>query len=386
MSNYDAIVLGTGGVGSAALFHLARRGSRVLGLDRFPAGHDQGSSHGTTRLIRQAYYEHPDYVPLLKRAYPLWEELEQLCQQPLYHQSGIIEVGPADGELVRGILATASEHDLPIELLDADETEKRWPGFRVPADYQVVFEQRSGFLMVEDCVRAHLKLAQAQGAEVQFNQVIRSWQADGDSYRVQTESDVFHADRLIITMGSWAGPMLLELGLQFKVLKKPLHWYRAERSLYHQEQGCPCFFYEIPEGHFYGFPAIGDGDLKVALHSGGDEVTDPMHVDRTLDRQEQEVVETFLANYLPSVNREATGHAVCMYTMAADRFFVVDRLAEHAGVLIAAGLSGHGFKFTSVLGETLAQLALDGSPALPIDFLSIQNSLARQRQAGTEKR
>ena len=381
MSSYDVIVLGTGGVGSAAVFHLASRGARVLGLDRFAAGHDRGSSHGETRLIRQAYYEHADYVPLLKRAYPLWEELQQRRQEPLYHQTGIIEVGPANGELVQGVLATASEHDLPFELVEAGEAERRWPGFRVPEDYQVIFEQRSGYLMVENCVRAHLDLAREMGAELQFDQSITGWEADGNSFRVHTESDIFHAGQLVISMGSWAAPMLKNLGLEFTVLRKPLHWYPAEHSLYHRDAGCPCFFYEIPEGHFYGFPAFGNGDLKVALHSGGDPVSDPLQLDRELDHQEQAVVEQFLEAYLPGVTRRSSGHATCMYTMAADRFFVIDRLPQHPGVVIAAGLSGHGFKFTSVLGETLCQLLLDGRSALPTEFLSIENALARQRHA-----
>ena len=382
MSSYDVIVLGTGGVGSSVVFHLAERGARVLGLDRFPAGHDRGSSHGQTRMIRQAYYEHPDYVPLLKRAYPLWEELQQRRQEPLYHETGVIEVGPADGELVHGVLATAAEHDLPIELLEAGDAEDRWPGFRIPEAYQVIFEQRAGYLMVENCVRAYLDLAREGGAELQFGQQITGWEADGDSFRVHTQSDTFHAGQLVITMGSWAGPMLPGLGLEFTVLRKPLHWYPAERSLYHQDAGCPCFFYEIPEGHFYGFPTNGEGDLKVALHSGGARVSDPLHIDRDLDHQEQAVVEQFLETCLPGVTRSSSGHVVCMYTMAAGRFFVVDRLAQHPGVVIAAGLSGHGFKFTSVLGETLSQLLLDGRSALPIEFLSIENALARQQQAG----
>ena len=379
MSHYDVIVMGTGGVGSAALYHLATRGARVLGLDRFGAGHDRGSSHGQTRMIRQAYYEHPDYVPLIKHTYSLWEQLEQRCNHQLYHQTGIIEVGPADGELVQGVLATAGEHDLPIELVESGEAERRWPGFRVPPGYQLIFEQRSGYLLVEDCVVAHLELAVELGAELQLDQVITGWQADGDSYRVQTETGVFHADRLVITMGSWANTMLGDLGLEFTVLAKPLHWYPAELPTYHQDNGCPCFFYEVPEGHFYGFPAFGDGDLKVAKHSGGDEVTDPLHVDRGLDRQEQLEVEQFLQDYLPGVTRQASGHVVCLYTMAADRFFTVDRLPQHPGVAIAAGLSGHGFKFTPVLGESLAQLVLDGSTALDIGFLSIEHAHDRQR-------
>ena len=369
MKHYDAIVLGTGGVGSAALYQLASRGHAVLGLDRFEAAHDRGSSHGQTRVIRKAYYEHPDYVPLLQRAYQLWEALEQVSGASLYVPTGLLSIGPPEGAILRGTRASASEHNLPLEQLSAEQVAQRWPGYLVPEGYGALFEAEAGFLMVEEAVRVHLEQAQQAGATFLSGQAVVDWSIDGANVLVRTETDEFSAARLVITAGSWSADLLSRLGFELRILRKALHWYRVADDQYQCSQGAPTFFYDTPDGYFYGFPAIDARGLKVAWHTGGEVVTDPLEVDRSLDVTEQAQVAAFLREFMPAVSSEATDHAVCLYSMSADEHFIVDRHPEHGQVVFAAGLSGHGFKFTSVLGSILADLAMAGETSLPIEFL-----------------
>ena len=368
--HYDVIVIGTGGVGSAALYHLARSGARAIGLDRFPSGHSQGSSHGQTRIIRQAYHEHLNYVPLLLRAYELWHELEQEVQQKLFYQVGLLFGGPPNGEIVRGVLQAAAEHGLDVEDLSLQEASARWPGFRLRDDHRHVFEPRAGFLLVEDCVKAHAEAAVRAGATLQSGVAVRGWKPDGRSVIVETDDEKLSADRIVITAGAWASDLLASLNVPFQVRRKPLFWYRTNDPSYQMESGCPCFFFESLNGQFYGFPQSNELGVKLAEHTGGGVVTDPLQVDRSLHPADQARVEACLAEHLPGVSRECTAHAVCMYTMSPDEHFVVGRHPEYPQVAFTAGLSGHGFKFTSVLGEVMAQLALNGVTQHPIEFLS----------------
>ena len=371
MPDLDCIILGTGGVGSAALYHLSRRGARALGIDRFAPGHDRGSSHGETRIIRLAYFEHADYVPLLRRAYELWGELEERRGQKLYHETGLLEVGPSEGTVVPGVLASARRHSLEVELLDPREAERRFPGFRIPEGMAAVFERRAGYLRVEDCVRAHAEEAVRLGARLVTGETVLRWRVDGAGVAVETDRGTHRAARLIVTAGAWAGGLLADLGVRLEVRRKTLLWYRTASAQHREESGGPGFFYETPTGLFYGFPEIGDGEIKVAEHSGGESVADPLTVDRSLRPSDRLPVEEFLRRYLPGVRADdCVRHAICLYTMSRDEHFVVDRHPDHPQVSFAAGLSGHGFKFTSVLGEVLAGLALDGRTGLPIGFLS----------------
>ena len=373
MSPYDAIVLGTGGVGSAAAFYLARRGAKVLGIDRFPGGHDRGSSHGQTRIIRQAYFEHPDYVPLLLRAYELWRELEATCGIDLLHQVGLLQVGEPEGMVIRGVLEAARLHGLAVESMPAREVERRWPGFRVLEGYVGAFEKAAGYLRVERCVLAHLAAAKQHGAELRFGSAARAWKAAGKQVIVETEAgEQFSADKLIITAGPWAPQMLAELGIPLIVRRKHLYWFPAVNPLYHENTGCPTFLYELPHGVFYGFPQIDDLGLKIAEHSGGAVVADPLTDPRNFDPADLARVEAFLYAHLPGIGRPLASRGVCFYTMSPDENFLVDRLPRHDNIFFAAGLSGHGFKFTSALGEALAEMAISGRTELPIGFLGVQ--------------
>lgn len=367
MTTYDAIVLGTGGVGSAALFHLASRG-RVLGLDRFHGAHNRGSSHGQTRMIREAYCEHPDYVPLVQRAYQLWKELEQRCGHQLYYEVGLLEIGPADGMVIPGVRRSAEQHRLQIENLSEKDVSGRFPGFRLPENALAVFEQRAGYLLVEQCVSAYLNEAEKLGAERKTEAIIE-WKDEGDSVFVRTGRESYSAGRLIITAGAWARELLGELGASLTVLKKLQNWFMTEDLRYRADNGCPAFLFELPQGIYYGFPQLDGRGVKVGEHTGGPEVSDPLNVDRSVDLPQQSRIEQFVGEFLPGVASTASDYSVCMYTMSPDEHFIVDCHPQNRRVCFAAGLSGHGFKFAPALGEALADLALEGKTSLPIKFL-----------------
>ena len=372
---YDAIVIGTGGVGSAAAYHLARRGAKVLGLDRFPGGHDRGSSHGQTRIIRQAYFEHPDYVPLLKRAYELWEELEHQVGEQLFHRVGLLQIGPESGAVVRGVLESARRHQLTVEKLDAAEIGRRWPAFGVPEGSVGAYEPGAGYLRVENCVLAHLAAAERSGAELKSGVSVLSWRAEGDGICVATDQGEFQAARLVITAGPWAPQLLSDLGIRLQVRRKHLYWFGTSDAALDQSR-CPTFLYERPQGVFYGFPAIDPLGVKVAEHSGGEVVANPLTDPRQLDERDLGRVKDFLRQCLPTASGPLNHHSVCFYTMSPDEHFIVDRHPQCERVVFAAGLSGHGFKFTSVLGEALAEMAITGRTALPVAFLHRRRLIA----------
>lgn len=368
MKRFDAIVVGVGAVGSAAVYQLARRGTRVVGLDRFPPGHDQGSSHGQTRIIRLAYFEHADYVPLLQRAFGLWGELQAASGSTLYRQVGLLQVGLPDGEVVKGVLECARQHSLDVETLSEREIVKRWPGFSPASEHVGVFERRAGYLFVEECVRAYAVEAKKLGAQLDIGPEVVSWKRENNHFEVRTSAETYQAERLIVAAGAWSGQLLAELKIPFEVRRKPLFWYRPNPAFATDDY--PCYLFEIPSGIFYGFPSMPPHGMKVAEHSGGETVQDPLRVRREIDRQDYANVEKFTAQHMPCLTNSQTHSKVCMYTMTPDEHFVVDKHPEFEGLCFAAGLSGHGFKFACVLGEILADLATQGKATLPIELLS----------------
>ncbi len=370
---YDAIVIGVGGVGSATLYQLARRGLRVLGIDRFPPGHSRGSSHGECRAIRRAYFEHPDYVPLLSRAYELWRELNVETGLTLFHQTGILEIGLANGILLPGIRQAANKHQLAIEELSATDVRRRFPGFRVPAGSEAIFEAEGGYLLVEECVKRHTELGTQLGAELAIGSPVKSWQSVRGDIHVHCDSESFIARHLVITAGAWASDLLGQLAIQLRVLRKHQHWYAAQPGAYRQDRNSPVFFYETTDGCFYGFPSLVSQNkpmVKIAEHTGGELVHDPLECNREVDKADRRRVEKFIGENLPDMTCQPLRHEVCMYTMTDDEHFVVDRHPDNPNVVFAAGLSGHGFKFASVLGECLSDWVED-KPTLPaIRFLN----------------
>jgi len=372
MQHADCIIIGLGGVGSAAAYHLAVRGVRVLGLDQFPIAHDRGSSHGSTRVIRQAYFEHPDYVPLLSRAYELWTALETQSAQRLFDPVGALQMGPANGVVIPGVIASATQHQLTIEKFSHADLRNKFPQFHPDDNMIGVLESNAGFLHVEACVQAHATLATQHGAQLRTDEIVREWSAANGAVRVVTDRTTYTAARLVIAAGAWSSQLLRDLHIPLVVKRKPLFWFSTHDTSYAAAHGAPCFLFETRDGIFYGTPQIDARGVKLAEHTGGEIVTNPLHVDRTLHAAEAIRIAAACAHYLPRAVAQHSDHSVCMYTMSPDENFIIDHHPDHATVTFAAGLSGHGFKFTSVLGEILADLSTHEKSPLPIEFLSVQ--------------
>jgi sarcosine oxidase len=368
-SAYDAIVLGLGAMGSATAYHLARRGARVLGLDAYPRGHTQGSSHGRSRIIREAYFEAPEYVPLVQRAYQLWRELEAESGQALLTLTGGLNLGAPDSDLVTGALASARQHQLPYEYLTAAEVTARFPGFRPPAGAVAVYEPNAGILAPEACVSAHLDLAARHGATLRYAEPVRQWAADGAGVRVDTAQGAYWAARLAIAAGPWTSDVLADLGLPLTVQRIVNVHFAPEQPEHFAPDRCPIYILSAPEGEYYGFPALPGQGVKFGRHDTGETCT-PATIRRTVDEDEVAALRAVLDCYLPGAGGAVLWTLTCMYTNTPDRHFIIDRHPAHGQVVFGCGFSGHGFKFSSVIGEALADLALDGASRRPIDFLS----------------
>lgn len=367
-------------MGSAACCHLARRGARVLGLEQFTLPHERGSHHGHSRMIRQSYYEHPDYVPLLCRAYELWEHLEAeeghgVGREQLLYLTGGLYVGPADGEIVPGALAAARAHGLSHELLERHEVERRFPAFRIPEGFLGFYEERAGLLVPELAVAALARQAERAGAELRTGEGILAWESTPQGVTVRTATGTYRAAHLVVTAGAWSGALLRSLGARLETTRQVLAWFEPAGEAGSFTPGrFPCWFVETetPYGH-YGFPMMDSrqGGLKVALHKPGRPI-DPDRLggpDDAVAPAESEALRDFLREYLPEGAGPLLATRTCLYTNSPDGHFLLGHHPAHPSVTIAAGFSGHGFKFASVIGEALAELALDGASSLPIAFL-----------------
>ncbi len=370
MRTYDVIVLGVGGMGSAALYHLARRGARTLGIEQFGIAHDRGSSHGQTRIIRKAYFEHPDYIPLLHRAYEMWADLETQSGQALFERCGLLLAGDPSGALIAGCRRAASEHALALEDIPAGELSARWPGFAADASMEVLFEADAGFLRVEDCVRTFVELAAAAGVRFEWDTPVRGWSADDKCVIVRTDGGDFTASQLVICGGAWSGSLLAGLSTALEVRRKVLLWFRSTEPGHRLDGGCPVFGFDTDLGFIYGFPADASGEMKIGNHTGGEVVGDPSNPDQSLHESDTRFAAGFFSRHMPGVSPRALRHAICMYTMTPDEHFVIDRMIEHPRDSFAAGFSGHGFKFAPIVGSILADFALEGRTSEPIGFLS----------------
>ena len=358
---YDAIVLGAGGMGGAALYHLARHGARVLGLEQFTVPHDRGSSHGVTRIIRLAYWEHPDYVALVRRAYDLWRDLERTTGQSLLTVTGSIDGGRPGSRPIEGALAACRAHALDHERLDAVALTKRFPGYRLPADHVAVFQPDGGFLHAERCVVAHVDAARALGATVHTGEQVIQWTAANGSVRVTTTRAVYEADRLVIAAGAWLPRLVPALARSITVERQVVLWTRPLRPESFAADRFPVFYIDTPHGAFYGFPDDPSRGFKIGKYHHRRQVTDPDEVDRTCSPQDEATVRDGIAHYFPDANGPTAATSVCLFTNTPDEHFVIDRLPDHPEVVVAGGFSGHGFKFCSVVGEMVADLTLDSS-------------------------
>ncbi|MDT5106389.1 MAG: sarcosine oxidase [Mycobacterium sp.] len=371
--SYDVIVIGLGGMGSAAAYHLAGRGQRVLGLEKFTPAHDKGSSHGGSRIIRQSYFEDPAYVPLLLRAYELWEDLARDSGQEVYRITGGLFLGPADCLTVAGSLRASQQWSLPHEVLDAAQVRSRFPNFTPQPDDVGLYEAKAGFARPEMTVAAHLDLAAGAGATLRFGEEVLGWSESATGVTVTTGTGTYTAGQVVICPGAWAPQLLAELGIPITVERQVLYWLDPVGGTAPFEDQ-PIFINENAHGmQIYGFPAIDgpDGGVKVAFFRKG-QVCTPDTIDRVVHPGEIAAMRDRVTELLPALAGECVHSATCMYSNTTDEHFVITRHPDYANVTVACGFSGHGFKFVPVVGEIVADLATTGTTAHPIGLFDPQ--------------
>jgi monomeric sarcosine oxidase len=369
MSAYDVIVIGLGVMGGAAAYHSSKRGARVLGLDANAFGHQLGSSHGATRAIRETYFEAPDYVPLVQRSFAMWRELERDSGKPLLSVNGAVYVAPRDHKMLEGVMSSAEQHGIAVERLCSREANRRFPGFAVPDGWEAVFESHGGVLQAFDCQKAHIDLAQSLGASLRFGEAVRSWTRDGGDFVVSTDHERYTAPKLILTPGPWTCELLADLALPLSVRRIPVIHFEPRDPLRYDSGTMSVYFWATPEGIYAGFPHFDGEGVKVMRHDRCETCT-PSTARRDIDAGDIGEVARFADKCLPFANGGVNRTSACLYTMTPDSHFVIDRHPEFPGLVYASACSGHGFKFAPVVGEVLAELALEGSTDKPIGFLS----------------
>jgi sarcosine oxidase len=362
---YDVAVLGLGAMGAAAAWSLTRQGLRVIGFDRFAPPHDLGSTHGRTRIIREAYFEHPLYVPLVRRAFEGWEALGKHAGRPLLRSTGGIVIGPPEGTLLAGSRASVLEHDIAHEALTADEIQHRFPGFAPPEGAGGILEHRAGVLFPETCVEALLAAAAAGGAELRTGQPVEAWRSEGDGVRLELADGVeVRADKVVLAAGAWMPELLGEAALPLAIERQLSCWYTPVAGAPDFGRVPVAIWEYAPGRHFYTFPDLGDG-VKIGIHHEGTGA-DPRSIDRVPGREELERVRALLARHLPGAAGELREAGVCMYTNTPDGHFVIDRHPGCARAIIVSACSGHGFKFAVAIGDIVADLVLGREPAFDI--------------------
>ena len=358
-NRYDTIVVGVGGMGSATVYQLAKRGQRVLGLEQFDVPHDQGSSHGQTRIIRLPYYEDSSYVMLLVRAYELWRAIERSAGEPLLHITGSIDAGPAESWVFKGALQSAVEYDQPHEVFTGKELAQRFPGYNLPQDMLALFQPEGGFLTPERCIVAYAFAAMALGAEIHGREPVLRWEplGDGEGVRVHTTRAVYEADSLVITAGAWNDGMLQFLNGLATPERQVLAWFQPQRPDLFLPENFPVFNLLVDEGRFYGFPVHGIPGFKIGLYHHFNETGRPEQLDRGLYWEDEEALRACTSKYFPQAAGATMSLASCMFTNAPDGHFIIDLHPQHPQVSYASACTGHGYKFASVIGEIMADLA-----------------------------
>jgi sarcosine oxidase len=374
MAHFDVVVCGLGAMGSAALQHLAGRGKRVLGLERYAPGHDRGSSHGLTRIIRLGYFEHPSYVPLLRHAYKLWRELEGATGRQLLHVTGIAEIGRLNSAIVQGTLACAHLHALRHEVLAAPELMRRFPAFKVPSDYVAVVQPDGGILEVETSIAAQLALATAAGAEIRSGETVQALEPCAGWVRIVTDRGSIEAGAAIVAAGAWVKSLLPELTAPLRVTREVMGWFAPTDAQLVSAGRLPVFIIESRHGMHYGIPPQGSvqAGIKVAKHHHKEETVDPDAYDRTVSAQDEALIRAAIVDHIPAANGRLIDAKTCLYTMTPDGDFLIDRLPSAPNIIVASPCSGHGFKFAPVIGEILADLATRGATSHDIGRFSIR--------------
>ncbi len=378
-SFYDCIIVGGGSMGSATAYHLAKKGQKVLLLEQFDFIHDKGAHGGQTRLIRKAYFEHPDYVPLLLRAYQNWADLVSETQEKVYFETGILYFGEQDDALLNNIKNSAKLHDLNLETWNMPIAKQKYPQFEaIPDDWESLFEPEAGFLLVEKCVKLHLQQALKWGATLKAREKVMNWRENTEGVEVTTDKHKYHAKKLIFTAGAWTDKLLQDLNVPLIVTRQISGWVKPQNWADFTLDKFVCWGINDKEkGLFYGMPILNNEDtsgpigLKLGCHHHG-HVVNPDDVDRNIYEEDERTFRQGLEKYLPSANGDILAIKTCLYTNTPDENFIIDHHPKHKNVILACGFSGHGFKFASVVGEILSDLAISGQTEQPIGFLSLK--------------
>lgn len=365
-------VIGAGITGAAVAYALSRRGAAVHLFEQFDIFHERGSSHGATRLFRMAYFEHPDYVPLLRESLNRWLDLEQEAGEPLLRQTGVLMAGPAKGKVISGIRQSAASHDIAIDELARKDQRTRFPWFHIPGAYDAIFEPAAGFILADSALQFFITAARDRDAVMHARTPVIDWRPEKQGVSVLTAQGSEHFDRLIITPGAWANRLLKLSSAYVTPLRKRLFWAAPGDQTFSVDAGFPPFGVERDDNRFfYGFPAINHDGVKVGEHTGGTPLSDP--AEAATDTQESIAdVQAFLKMFAPALSQTIHKEQRCLYEMSSDGHFIIDTHPEDSRVAFAAGLSGHGFKFAPVIGEALADLASLGEAAKEFDFLSLK--------------
>ena len=383
-TSFDVIVIGVGSMGSAACYYLAKRGYKVLGLEQFDISHELGSHAGQSRIIRKAYFEHSDYVPLLEKAYKNWKEFEDETGEQLYFKTGLLYAGTANNEIIKGVKQSAALYNIELEKLNLAEAANRFPQLRFPRNFEVLFEPEAGFITPEKAIRLYTSQAKKNNATIYSNEKVIGWskgtpseKKDG-SLTIKTNKNAYQCNKLIITAGAWAGKMIPGFADKIKITRQFVAWIKTKNDKQFELKNFPCWMIGDDDKHvcYYGFPLLDTkkfgetAGLKLAHHYP-DEVTDPDKVNRQTTEDDIENLSYCLDKYLPGVFDSVLSTKICLYANSPDENFIIDKLPGYEEtVSIACGFSGHGFKFASVVGEILADLAIEGKTSLPMDFLN----------------
>ncbi|HSU27216.1 MAG TPA: N-methyl-L-tryptophan oxidase [Chitinophagaceae bacterium] len=377
--HFDVIVIGVGSMGSSACYHLAREGYKVLGLEKFKIGHENGAHTGQSRIIRKAYFEAPEYVPLLETAYKNWKELEDKTGEQLYFPTGLLYIGQPDHILIRGMKQSAALYQVPIENLSAKETRKRFPAFHLPPGFEIVHEPDAGFIPPEKAIRLYAEQAQLAGAEIHTKENVMRWELKGNHCVVTTGKREYKCNKLVITTGPWSRKMIPAIENKLLITRQFIAWVKMKKEQSFALGNFPCWMIADDErpGSYYGFPALptekfGEpGGMKMAHHFPG-QAADPDQVNRQATPEDEQNIEYALHKYFPGSYEAIHSSKTCLYANSPDENFIVDHLPGYdERVVIGCGFSGHGFKFVSLVGQVLADLAMKGKTDAAIDFLKL---------------
>jgi sarcosine oxidase len=372
MSGPHIAVIGLGAAGSAALYQLARRGIRSTAIEQFAPRHDRGSSHGPTRVIRLAHFENAAYVPLMRRAYTLWHDLEDMSRCKLVHRTGIVEIGPADGKLVRGTSEAARTHGLRCEILDAKALMLRHPQFRLPDNFMAVAQPDGGYLEAASAIETFHRVAAEAGATLRANEKALAIEPADNGVTIRTDHETIAADGVIVAAGPWMSRLLPGLNLPLRVTRQVVGWFEPDDVANFSDSRFPVFLIESAHGVHYGFPARGPAGIKVSKHHHLGEVVDPESRPAAVNDTDIAAIRTALADYLPGANGRLLSAQTCLYTMTPDDTFIIDRMPGFPHVVFASPCCGHGFKFAPVIGEIVADLATRGTTANDISQFQLR--------------